>query len=287
MTGLDLYTRVCRETSAAVIAGYSTSFSLASRLLPSRIRGDIRTVYALVRIADEIVDGPGAEAGLGQRECGARLDALEGEVAVAIAEGFSQNPIVHAFAETAARVDIDETLTKPFFASMRRDLEPVSFTDEEELRAYVYGSAEVVGLMCIRCFTSGARVSPADADRIETGARALGNAFQLVNFLRDLGADGQGLGRSYLPGVDPASPDALAVRDVLDTIESELRVARAAIPMLPRRVRPAVLAAHDLFAELAARIRKVPAPQLPKRRLSVPRHRKATIAIAASRGLVR
>lgn len=287
MTGLALYTRVAYEASASVISAYSTSFSLATRLLPPRIRADIRSVYALVRIADEIVDGPGAEAGLDSSECRERLDDLESEVSDAIASGFSSNLIAHAFAETATRVGIGSALTEPFFESMRRDLEPIAFTEEAELRAYVHGSAEVVGLMCARCFTFGSVVSEADATRIDKGACALGNAFQLVNFLRDLGADGQRLGRSYLPGVDPSDPDVGAVNEVLDTIDAELRTAKNAINALPRSVRPAVLAAHDLFSELADRIRSVPASELPARRISVPRRRKAAIAVAAARGLMR
>lgn len=285
MTGLSLYTRSARDASAAVIQAYSTSFSLATRLLPRVIADDIRSVYALVRVADEIVDGPGAEAGLDAQTCQRELDHLEQQVAAAIESGFSANLVVHAFAETATRVGIPEAFITPFFDSMRRDLSPVHFTNEQELRTYVHGSAEVVGLMCARCFTFGVPLSEADAARIDEGARALGSAFQLVNFLRDIGADGDKLGRSYLPGIDPHAPDQHAVNEVLDTIDAELALAKASIPALPRSVRPAVLTAHDLFANLAERIRRVPAQELPKRRISVPSVRKAALAVGAARGL--
>jgi 15-cis-phytoene synthase len=284
VTGLDLYTATARRASSAVIEAYSSSFGLASRLLPARMRGDIQTVYALVRVADEIVDGPGAESGLDPAACGAVLDALEREVDRALATGFSADLIVHAFAETARRVGIDGGQTAPFFAAMRRDLAPVAFVDERELRSYIYGSAEVIGIMCVRCFLGGEQLPDAEARTVARGARALGRAFQVVNFLRDMGADADVLGRAYLPGLDPAQPTEEAVGRVLDRLEGELRIARGTIPLLPAAARPAVSAAHDIFAALARRIRATPAAELPLRRISVPRLEKAAIVARAAVG---
>lgn len=284
MTGLALYTRTARQASAAVISAYSSSFGLASRLLPPSMRGDIQTVYALVRVADEIVDGPGAESGLDQAACRQVLDALEQEVDRAIRTGFSADLVVHAFAETARRVGITSDQTAPFFAAMRRDLDPVAFADESELRTYVYGSAEVVGIMCVRCFTAGHPLPDAEARRVARGARALGSAFQVVNFLRDMGADADALGRAYLPGVDPVHPTDEGVGRVLDRLEGELRIAHETIQYLPREARPAVIAAHDIFAALARRIRATPAAELPTRRISVPRGEKASIIARAALG---
>lgn len=284
MTGLELYAATARRASAAVISAYSSSFGLASRLLPPQMRGDIATVYALVRVADEIVDGPGAEAGLDAAACGDVLDAFEREVERAMATGFSADLVVHAFAETARRVGIDTGQTAPFFAAMRRDLAPVAFQDERELRSYVYGSAEVVGLMCVRCFLGGRALPDAQARTVARGARALGRAFQVVNFLRDLGADADTLGRAYLPGVDPAHPTEAAIGRVLDGLDGDLRIARATIALLPRDARPAVIAAHDIFAALARRIRATPAAELPHRRISVPTLEKAGIVSRAALG---
>ncbi|WP_347755360.1 phytoene/squalene synthase family protein [Agrococcus sp. ProA11] len=284
MTGLELYSATARRASGAVISAYSSSFGLASRLLPPGMRGDIETVYALVRVADEIVDGPGAEAGLDTAACGEVLDAFEREVMRAMRTGFSADLVVHAFAETARRVGIDEGQTAPFFAAMRRDLEPVTFQDERELRRYVYGSAEVVGLMCVRCFLGGRTLPDAQARTVARGARALGRAFQVVNFLRDLGADADTLGRAYLPGVDPVHPTDAAIGRVLDGLDGDLRIARATIELLPREARPAVIAAHDIFAALARRIRATPAAQLPHRRISVPKLEKAGIVSRAALG---
>ncbi|HET8868035.1 MAG TPA: phytoene/squalene synthase family protein [Agrococcus sp.] len=282
MSGLRLYTATARRASGAVIEAYSSSFGLASRLLPPAMRADIQSVYALVRVADEIVDGTGREAGLGPDGCRRVLDALEQQVEDAIATGFSTDLVVHAFAETARRVGITTGQTAPFFAAMRRDLDPVAFADERELRGYVYGSAEVVGIMCVRCFLGGASLPDAQARRVTRGARALGSAFQVVNFLRDLGADGAGLGRAYLPGIDPAQPTDAAVRRVLDRLEAELRIARDAVELLPREARPAVIAAHDIFAALARRIRATPAAALPTQRISVPAAQKAAIVARAA-----
>lgn len=287
MTGLAQYARVGRVASAAVINVYSTSFGLATSLLPPRVRHDIRSVYALVRIADEIVDGPGAEAGLDALGCRRELDELEQQTQRGMQQGFSSNPVVHAFSETAERVGIGTELTNPFFASMRRDLTEVHFTEEAELKSYVYGSAEVIGLMCARCFTYGFAFKEDELARIDQGARALGSAFQLVNFLRDLGADANHLGRRYLPGVDPSSPSQTAVNTVLDTVDAQLATARAAVSLLPRAVRPAVQTAHDVFADLAVRIRRVPAAELVKKRIRVPNARKMALALGATRRLFR
>lgn len=284
MTGLELYTATARRASGTVIEAYSSSFGLASRLLPPQMRGDIQTVYALVRVADEIVDGPAAEAGLDPAGCRRVLDELEREVERALATGFSADLVVHAFADTARRVGITSGQTEPFFAAMRRDLDPVAFADERELRSYVYGSAEVDGIMCVRCFMGGTVIPDAEARRVARGARALGSAFQIVNFLRDLGADAAGLGRAYLPGVDPAHPTQEAVDRVLDRLEGELRIARGTVGLLPRGARPAVIAAHDIFAALASRIRATPAAALPTRRISVPAAQKAAIVARAALG---
>ena len=146
---LALYGRAAHRGAAIVIREYSTSFGLASRLLSPEIRPEIENIYALVRVADEIVDGAAAAAGLTvdqQREC---LDAMEVETLRAVKRGYSSDLIVHAFARSARRAGIGPELLTPFFASMRRDLDPSPFT-AEGLREYIYGSAEVVGLMYSR-----------------------------------------------------------------------------------------------------------------------------------------
>lgn len=273
-TGLPLYDRTAADAAAAVIRAYSTSFSLATRLLGPRPRPHVRNVYALVRIADEIVDGPAAEAGLSVAAQRDVLDALEHETTDAVATGFSSNLIVHAFARTARECGIGAELTAPFFASMRTDTS-TECHDDASHDAYVYGSAEVVGLMCLAVFQNAGVTRPTPlAPRLVAGARALGRAFQDVNFLRDADHDSRALGRDYL-GVD----DRTRTRsDVLDRIDADLATAADVVPELPADCRRAVTAAHDLFAALSRRLRHPPDGG---ERVRVPTAQKATLAARA------
>ena len=265
-TGVRLYDRTAARTSRVVLRGYSTSFGLGARLLGARARADIEAVYALVRIADEIVDtlrgDTAAEA----------LDELEQQVARALGSGWSTNLVVHSFARTARRVGIGADLIDPFFASMRMDL-TVRVHDEESYRRYVYGSAEVVGLMCLAVFLDADRrpgepLRPAPPD-VVAGARALGAAFQKVNFLRDLAEDSTGLGRSYFPGVTAATLDEPTLAALLRDIAGDIEVARAALPRLPRRARVAVAATLGLYDRLAAELAATPPRDLLARRVRI------------------
>ena len=273
-TGLALYSRTADDAAAAVIHRYSTSFGLAARLLGARPRPHVRNIYALVRVADEIVDGPAHDAGLTPDRERAVLDALENEVMDAIATGFSANLVVHAFARTARECGIDAELIAPFFASMRTDIDTAAHDDLSH-DAYVYGSAEVVGLMCLQVFLNAGMTAPARpaADLVD-GARRLGAAFQDVNFLRDLADDADRLGRDYLDG---AADDGRRIA-VLDRIDADLAAAASVIPHLPPDCRAAVTAAHDLFAELSRRLRLSPAGAP---RVRVPDTVKATLAARA------
>ncbi|SDM38412.1 phytoene/squalene synthase family protein [Microbacterium azadirachtae] len=285
-TGLALYDRAAVRGSAQVLDSYSTSFRLASRLCSGPVRADLAAIYALVRVADEIVDGCAADAGLSSAQCREVLDGLEREVGAALRTGYSANLVVHAFATTARATGIGEDLTRPFFASMRRDLSPLAFADERELDDYVHGSAEVIGLMCLASFRRGMDPDPVRDARWDRGAIALGSAFQRVNFLRDLGADADGLGRRYFPGIDPHSVTDAQRDRILDGIDAELAIAGAVIGELPSSSRRAVAAAHLLYSELSARLRRTPARVLADRRVRVPAPRKAALLVrAALRGL--
>jgi 15-cis-phytoene synthase len=279
--GLALYDRTARSGSAQVITYYSTSFGLASRLCSRAVRAHVADIYALVRIADEIVDGPAEEAGLGLAERRELLDALEVETERAVARGYSSNLVVHAFGQTARATGFGAELTRPFFASMRRDLDPVDF-DEEELRTYIYGSAEVVGLMCLRAFSEGLPADVARDERWQRGARHLGAAFQKINFLRDLADDYGTLGRRYFPGIDPRHLGEADKNRLLDDIDHDLALAGAVIPELPSGCRRAVAAAHALFSALSARLRRTPATELLAARVSVPTSRKLLLLLQAA-----
>lgn len=290
MSAPDLYSEVAEQTASLVIHTYSTSFGMASRLLGRAVRQPVENIYALVRVADEIVDGGAAEAGLDATVAGRLLDDLERDTVNAIEEGYSPNLIVHAFARTARDAGFRTELTEPFFASMRMDLSATEH-DDESFRRYVYGSAEVVGLMCLRVFVSdagrdaGRTYTDDENARLVAGARALGSAFQKVNFLRDLAADFETLGRSYFPGLDVATLTDIQKDALLDDLDAELALAASTLPLLPRSARRAVALAHGLFAELSRRIRATPASRLVRTRVRVPDPVKLRIAIAtATRG---
>ena len=276
-SGLSLYNKVAVETASVVIRSYSTSFGLASRLLTARTRLQIEAIYALVRLADEIVDGVAAEAELPPEAVGRMLDELETETRQAMASGYSVNLVVHAFALTARATGITEELTTPFFRSMRADLRRTEHT-AESFNDYVYGSAEVIGLMCLQCFLYGSEVSGDRSKRLQEGAQRLGSAFQKVNFLRDLADDFDTLGRSYFPGVSVESFSEADKHRLLDDIDADLRISGASIAELPPQARPAVALAQELFSELSRRLRATPAGQLRTTRVRVPNPVKLRIA---------
>lgn len=276
-----LYDGVAGAAAAEVIRGYSSSFGMSSRLLRQPVRDHVRNVYALVRLADEVVDGPMALARPGR--AGELLDRLEAETLETLGDGYSTNLVVHAFTGTARACGIGSDLVTPFFASMRADL-TVREHDDASFERYVYGSAEVVGLMCLRVFLAAEEVDRYDA--LAPGARRLGAAFQKVNFLRDLAADSDDLGRSYFPGLDVARFDERDRDRLLDDIDADLAAAAAVVHRLPTGSRRAVSAAHALFAELSRRLRHTSPAEIRRNRIRVPGPRKAqVIARAVARGV--
>lgn len=285
-TDLEHFTATANRAASEVIDSYSTSFGRATRLLGERHRQHIRAIYALVRVADEIVDGVAAEAGLSRDQQRDALDRFEEETARAIETGYSADVVVHAFAQTARAAGIGTDLTGPFFASMRMDLdaaaggEPATYARREH-DDYVYGSAAVIGLMCLRVFLRDESRSSHELEVLERGARRLGEAFQDINFLRDL-ADDAALGRNYL-GEDERLSEQAKREWVLASREALADAARA-LPLLPRDARAAVRCAHDLFASLLDRIERASVDELYERRVRVPDAIKAVIIARAVLG---
>lgn len=270
---LSRYDRMADRVAAQVIGHYSTSFSLATRVLAPGTRRDIRNLYAVVRIADEIVDGATAEA----NECPeTALDMYEEQVLHAPRHRFHTDPVLHAWANTYRRCGIRDDHVRAFFSSMRRDTTQTDY-NVDELGAYIYGSAEVIGLMCLDIFLREHDPSEQDRRTMEEGARALGSAFQKVNFLRDLGEDSRELGRAYL---GPVLDEDLK-RTLTAEITEELDAARAAIPLLPAAARRGVAAAEALFRDLNERIAATPAEDVAAARVSVPNHRKFLLTARA------
>jgi phytoene/squalene synthetase len=227
------------------------------------MREHIQAVYGMVRIGDEIVDTYRGE------DARAVLDAFEGEVAAAIQRGFSANVVAHAFAITARAVAIGPEQTQPFFASMRMDLDVTEHTPAS-FATYVFGSAEVVGEMCLAVFLNtdeGPRpIDPAARE----GARRLGAAYQKVNFLRDLAMDSGQLGRTYFPGVTRESLTDDALGALVADARADIVAARAVLPVLPRRAIIAVRTTIDVYENLLRRIAATPAHRLVTARVRVP-----------------
>lgn len=291
----ELYTRTAEDAARAVIASYSTSFGLAVRLLGVRNRHHIRNIYALVRIADEIVDGLAAEAGLDEAAQREMLGRFASATHAALSSGISDNLVIHAFARTARAAGIGAELIDPFFASMRTDLDPVGAGsglgtedgtppplrgfDAQEHAEYVFGSAEVVGLMCLKVFLIDLDRTPAEVARLEYGARQLGAAFQNVNFLRDLADDDQRLRRSYLTAGDRLTEAEKG--EWVNTIRQQLASAQDAITGLPNDARTAVRCACALFTALTDRIATTSVADLYRQRVRVPNAVKARLTAHA------
>ena len=266
---MDLYTAVSYKNARQLTLAYSSSFGLSSRFFSATIRPHIYALYGLVRIADEVVDtyrGPDARI---------QLDALEQDTYDALDSGYSTSPIIHAFAQTARIYGIDKTLIAPFFSSMRTDLEPQTYSSSDYER-YIHGSAEVVGLMCLRVFVEG----DTDAyDSLKPGAVALGSAYQKVNFLRDLAADYKELGRTYFPDVSYETFDDVAKARIVADIQRELKVASEAIRRLPSSSKKATLMSYVYYSELLRKLDSTPAVVIKTRRIRVSSVRKAYLLI--------
>jgi phytoene synthase len=270
-TGLVLYTLAAEKAASAVIDAYSTSFGTAVSLLAPKYRQHVANIYALVRVADEVVDGSAQEAknAGGSVEPAAAIDELEKEVYRSLRAKYSTNLIVHAFATTANEAGIGRDLIKPFFDSMRTDLWKTKH-DQRSFEQYIYGSAEVIGLMCLKVFMMGESYSNPDIATMTNGAKALGAAFQKVNFLRDLAADNGDLGRSYFPGLDPKKLTNEKRDELVADIRKDLTIAAASIRILPKGAQRAVGTAQILFQVLNDLISITPAEKLMTTRIRVP-----------------
>jgi phytoene/squalene synthetase len=247
----------------------------------------VQNIYALVRVADEIVDGA-ASGALGPNSslaAGSELNKLEAETYKAMQTGFSTNLVVHAFAKTARETGIKREIVEPFFYSMRLDLQQTKH-DEKSFDKYVYGSAEVIGLMCLQAFIQGKDFTPSQLDQMYKGARALGAAFQKVNFLRDLAADFEQLGRSYFPQVNVKTFDEKTKQRLVEDINKDLAVSAKAIPLIPKSARKAVVAAQLLFTALNDKIAKTKAQDLIRARIRVNDFQKFVILSKAWMGVL-
>lgn len=257
---MDLYSETALAMSRELTIRYSTSFSWATKFVSPDLRDDIYAIYGLVRIADEIVDSYGGEDTL------ALLDDLEKETYAAINRGYSTNPVVHAFQLTAKSYGITGTLIRPFFASMRTDINPPKNFSQKAYETYIHGSAEVVGLMCLKVFVLGDRQL---YKTLQPGAIRLGAAFQKVNFLRDFAADSHELGRVYFPNVANRWLSDAEKSAIIADIQTDFTAAKAYVSALPSNARVAVAISYVYYSALLDKLSHTPAEVICTKRIRI------------------
>jgi 15-cis-phytoene synthase len=269
---IELFHSVSQECSRVVTSRYSTSFSSAIKLLHKGLRGPIFNIYGFVRFADEIVDtfhGYDKDGLLAQ---------FKRETFFAIERGISLNPVLNSFQQTVKQYQIDEELIHAFFRSMESDLSKNQY-DRQGYAEYIYGSAEVVGLMCLHVFCEGDK---ALYEKLKQPARDLGAAFQKVNFLRDIKADFLDLSRIYFPGCDFHNFTEKDKVQIEHDIEQDFRKAYHGIMRLPIKARFGVYVAYKYYYSLFRKIKSTEPHHILQRRIRVPNHHKLYIIFRAS-----
>jgi phytoene/squalene synthetase len=268
---MHLFHKVSSECSQITTERYSTSFSSAIRLLDKDLRMPIYQIYGFVRFADEIVDT------FHDFDKINLLNEFKKETYLAIERGISLNPILHSFQFVVNQYHIDHHLIEAFFKSMESDLTKIAY-DDKGYRDYIYGSAEVVGLMCLYVFCNGDQKSYLE---LEPYAKALGAAFQKVNFLRDVKADSQQLNRIYFPGVDFSNFTQQMKDEIELDIDKDFKMAFKGILMLPLKARFGVYVAYKYYLSLFKKIQQSKPKMLLENRIRIPNYSKFFIVMRA------
>jgi len=268
---VQLFHTTSETCSRIVTQNYSTSFASAIRLLHKDLRNPIFNIYGFVRFADEIVDT------FHESDKATLLQEFKTATYDAIRRGISLNPILDSFQLTVNEYAIDQRLVEAFFHSMELDLYRTSY-NKEGYQEYVYGSAEVVGLMCLHVFCSDNKDL---YKKLENSARALGAAFQKVNFLRDIKADYNGLSRVYFPGCDFNNFTTADKKEIEDDINADFRAAYQGILKLPLKARFGVYVAYKYYLSLFKKIKGMQPARILEARIRIPNYRKAMIIFRA------
>lgn len=258
---MNLYNEISFKTSKLITKRYSTSFSIAVSHLPLEMRQSIYSIYGFVRLADEIVD---TFHTVNQEVI---LDDFEKEYYKTLENGISMNPVLHSFGITVTKYEFPYELVDSFLKSMKADLSKQVYDNNNELDAYIHGSANVVGLMCLLVFLNGNKQKYSE---LKDSAMKLGSAFQKVNFLRDLKADTLGLNRLYFPHIDMDHFTEEVKQELIDDIESDFDQAVIGIRELPGRSRLATFIAYTYYKQLLKKLKQTPADKIVKTRIRVP-----------------
>ncbi|MEK9559639.1 MAG: phytoene/squalene synthase family protein [Flavobacteriaceae bacterium] len=260
-----LFDHVSEQCSQLVTKAYSTSFSTATALLAPSVRSHIFNIYGFVRFADEIVDS------FHDYDKEQLCKNFERDLAEALEHRISLNPILNSFQHTYHTFNIDYDLVAAFMKSMRMDLTKSTYKSVEEYKEYIYGSADVVGLMCLTVFVDGDKEKYTS---LKESAMALGSAFQKVNFLRDLKADFESLGRTYFPNANLEALDEVSKQAIIDEIEADFNLGFEGIQQLPATVRLGVYTAYRYYKRLLDRLKNTPPLEIKNSRIRVPNYEK-------------
>lgn len=264
LTGKPLYDETCFRSSKLITKAYSTSFSIGIRTLSKDIRMPIYAIYGFVRFADEIVDT------FHNHDKETLLNRFEEETYLSIKEGISTNPVLQCFQITVNQYSIRKEYISAFFHSMRLDLSKKNY-GEEMYSEYIYGSAEVVGLMCLQVFCKN---DHAAFEKLVPTARSLGAAFQKVNFMRDLKNDIDELGRSYFPGVDFVTFTEKDKKIIVDDIQKDFDDALEGIKQLPSSAKFGVYVAYLYYKKLFSKISNTTPDKIKTVRIRIPNFKK-------------
>ena len=261
----SIFDNVSYDCSKTVTKTYSTSFSLATKMLSKSIRQDIYNIYGFVRFADEIVDS------FHDYNKEYLFNKFEFDLELAIKNKISLNPILNSFQYTYHRYNLDKAQVEAFMNSMRMDLHKSKYLTEEEYKNYIYGSADVVGLMCLKVFVKG---NEEKYNELKDTAMSLGSAFQKVNFLRDLKADYEELNRTYFPNTDLTNLDENSKQFIIDDIESDFAQGLEGIKKLPMEAKFGVFMAYRYYRQLLKKLKRTPALDIKNARIRVPNYKK-------------
>ena len=261
----SIFDNVSYCCSKIVTERYSTSFALATKMLAPSIRGDIYNIYGFVRFADEIVD---TFHHFNKEEL---FNKFEKDLEEALEDRISLNPILNSFQHTYHKYQIPKHLVASFMKSMRMDLVKNVYRTDEEYKAYIYGSADVVGLMCLKVFVKG---NPGEYEILKDSAMALGSAFQKVNFLRDLKADYEDLNRSYFPNTNVRELDEVSKTIIINEIKADFRLGYHGIVKLPNEAKFGVYTAYKYYHKLLQKLQNTPPLEIKNTRIRVPNYQK-------------
>ena len=261
----EIFDRVSYECSEKVTKTYSTSFSMATKLLSKSIRKDIYNIYGFVRFADEIVD---SFHNFNKSEL---FNSFAEDLDNALLNKISLNPILNSFQHTYHKYSIDRDLVDSFMKSMRMDLKKKKYSTVKEYKEYIYGSADVVGLMCLKVFVQG---NEKQFQKLKINAMKLGSAFQKVNFLRDIKADQENLKRSYFPNTQFNNLSELEKNTIINEIEDDFKLGLQGIKELPIVAKFGVFIAYRYYNQLLKKLKKTPATEIINKRIRVPNLKK-------------